>query len=91
MTGPTLVQHSVLDLSSTGLHNAKITASFTVLADGSVGKIVFIYLSSPKLAIPALNAMKKWRYKPATCGKEPIIFHDLKTTMDMHSNGFALR
>jgi TonB family protein len=47
--------------------------SMTVLADGSVGNIQLIGSATHSMDEATLQALKSWKFKPATCGAEPVV------------------
>ena len=49
------------------------TARFTVLTDGSVDNIQITHSGGQIVDQVNLAAMKKWKYKPAMCGTEPVV------------------
>jgi len=44
--------------------NAEIKLKFTVMPDGTVGKIVLLQKAEPRLETAALNALRQWRFNP---------------------------
>ena len=47
--------------------------SMTVLADGSVGNIQLIGSATHSMDEATLQTLKSWKFKPATCGAEPVV------------------
>jgi TonB family protein len=47
--------------------------SITVLANGSVGEVQLIAGGTFDLAEQTRADMKKWKFKPAMCGSEPVV------------------
>jgi protein TonB len=52
--------------------SGKVTLSATIGADGSVGEITVVN-GSPILAEAAKQAVRQWRYHPATLNGSPIV------------------
>jgi hypothetical protein len=50
------------------------TASVTVFTDGSVGDVQLIASGGRIMDGPTVAALKKFKFKPATCGNEPVVF-----------------
>ena len=40
--------------------------------DGRLSNMAIIHRAPPNLEAAALEAVRQWRYKPATCGQAPI-------------------
>jgi TonB family protein len=49
------------------------TAAVTVLADGSVGDIQIMHSGGSAMDKLALEVIKKYRFKPAMCGSDPVV------------------
>jgi TonB family protein len=49
------------------------TVSMTVLADGSVSNIELIGSATHSMDSATLESLKRWKFKPAMCGTEPVI------------------
>jgi|ERR1035437_362072 TonB family protein len=49
------------------------TASLTVLADGSVGDVQIIDSGGRTMDQMTVAALKKWKFKPAMCGADPVV------------------
>jgi TonB family protein len=49
------------------------TVSMTVLADGSVGDVQLVGSSGHSMDDATLKTLKGWKFKPATCGVEPVV------------------
>ena len=49
------------------------TVSMTVLADGTVADIRLLGSATHSMDDATLQALKKWRFKPAMCGAEPVV------------------
>lgn len=47
--------------------------AMTVLTDGSVADIQLVGSSARSLDEASLNTLKKWKFKPAMCGAEPVV------------------
>jgi TonB family protein len=47
--------------------------SMTVLADGSATDFQLIGSASHAMDASTLDTLKKWKFKPATCGSEPVV------------------
>ncbi|MGB7546249.1 MAG: energy transducer TonB [Terracidiphilus sp.] len=47
--------------------------ALTVLPDGSVGDARLLSDGGPIMDGPTLSALKKWKFKPAMCGDEPVV------------------
>jgi TonB family protein len=47
--------------------------SMTVLADGSVGNVQLIGSATHSMDDATLQTLKGWKFKPATCGAEPVV------------------
>ena len=47
--------------------------SMQVLADGSVGNIQLIGSATRSMDDATLRTLKGWKFKPATCGGEPVV------------------
>jgi TonB family protein len=47
--------------------------SITVLTDGSVGNVQLLESSTQSLDDATLKTLRGWKFKPATCGTEPIV------------------
>ena len=47
--------------------------SMAVLADGSVGDIQLIGSATHSMDDATLQTLKGWKFKPATCGAEPVV------------------
>lgn len=45
----------------------------TILADGSVGDVQTVGVSGREQHAAVMEAFKKWRFKPAMCGTEPVV------------------
>ena len=45
----------------------------TVLADGSATDFQVIGSASHAMDQSTLNTLQKWKFKPATCGSEPVV------------------
>jgi TonB family protein len=57
-------------------HNGTIgdsIVSMTVLADGSATDFQLIGSATKAMDQSTLDALKKWKFKPATCGSEPVV------------------
>ena len=57
-------------------HNGTIgdsIVSMTVLADGSATDFQVIGSASHAMDQSTLNTLQKWKFKPATCGSEPVV------------------
>jgi TonB family protein len=54
--------------------------SMTVLPDGSVDNIQLIGSSTRAMDDATLQTLKRWRFKPAMCGSEPVAF-DIEVTV----------
>jgi hypothetical protein len=50
------------------------TASVTVLTDGSVGDVQVIASGGRLMDGPTVAALKNLKFKPATCGNDPVVF-----------------
>ena len=51
-----------------------LTATLSVLPDGSVGDVSMVATSGPVTNKEMTAALKKWKFKPALCGSEPVAF-----------------
>ena len=47
--------------------------AMTVLTDGSVTDIQLVGTSARSLDEASLNTLRKWKFKPAMCGAEPVV------------------
>jgi len=47
--------------------------AMTVLTDGSVTDIQLVGSAARSLDEASLNTLRKWRFKPAMCGAEPVV------------------
>jgi TonB family protein len=59
--------------------------SLTILADGALGDIQLIGRGGQSLDRPTLEAVKKWKFKPAMCGSEPVV-SDLQVVFGVRKN-----
>jgi TonB family protein len=51
----------------------EVTASLTVLTDGSVGDVKILRSGGPAMDKAASEAFKKFTFKPAMCGADPVV------------------
>jgi TonB family protein len=70
---PKAIKEIQPEFSKSGRPAGKVTLSLTILTDGSVGGIDIIYSGGQKVDQIAIDTMKKWKYKPAMCGDEPVV------------------
>jgi TonB family protein len=49
------------------------TVAMTVLADGSVDDIQLLGSATRSMDLATLQTLRGWKFKPAMCGKEPIV------------------
>lgn len=49
------------------------SAAVTILTDGSVGNVHVIDSGGKNIDDRAVEALKKWKFKPAMCGSEPVV------------------
>lgn len=49
------------------------TVSLTVEADGSIGDVELVGRAAHTMDNATLEAVKKWKFKPAMCGAEPVV------------------
>ena len=49
------------------------TVAMTVLTDGSVTDIRLIGTATRSMDDATLQTLKGWKFKPATCGSEPVV------------------
>jgi len=59
------------DPGSHGMHETN--AQVTVLTDGSVSKVEIVGSAGRADDIAVMEKLKQWKFKPATCGTEPIV------------------
>jgi TonB family protein len=50
-----------------------VTASLTILADGTVGDVAILHASGTAINKAAIDSFKKLTFKPAMCGADPIV------------------
>jgi hypothetical protein len=70
---------SAIGLSSFG----SAIFSLTILTDGSVGEIHLIGGAKELMNDPRIEGMKQWKFTPAMCGNDPIVF-DLQVVINSH-------
>ena len=54
-------------------YTGETTIALTILTDGTVGDAQLISRGGNIIDEPTLAALKKWKFKPAMCGSEPIV------------------
>jgi Gram-negative bacterial TonB protein C-terminal len=64
--------------------SSKGTFALTILANGSVGEIHLIGRGDHDIDDATLAALKKWTFKPAMCGAEPVVA-DFDITVNLNS------
>jgi hypothetical protein len=64
---------------------ALISLQMTVLTDGSVDDIHLISRGGHVIDDPTMAALKKWKFKPAMCGADPVVA-DIQVTVSFRSN-----
>ena len=57
----------------------------TVLTDGSVADINLVGSSARSFDEATLNTLRKWKFKPAMCGAEPVI-SDIQVVVSFRIN-----
>ena len=62
-----------------------VTAALTVLADGSVGDVVILRSGGSVIDKAWLDALKKFTFKPAMCGADPVV-SDTEISMTVRHN-----
>jgi TonB family protein len=82
---PKAIQEFHPDLGGAGKSMGEVSMSLTVLTDGSVGDIRLIHSGGQKVDKIAMDAMKKWKYKPAMCGADPVV-SDLEVGLTFKMN-----
>jgi TonB family protein len=73
-------------------HNGTIgdsIVSMTVLADGSATDFQLIGSASHAMDQSTLDTLKKWKFKPATCGSEPVV-SDVEVIVSFRLNASRL-
>lgn len=58
---------------ASGGSGGNISAALTILTDGSVGDVHIVDSAGKKTDDRAVEALKKWKFKPAMCGSEPVV------------------
>ncbi len=48
-------------------------AEVTIMTDGSVGHVAIVQSAGPTEDEAAIEALKRWTFKPAMCGTEPVV------------------
>lgn len=48
--------------------------SITILTDGSVGEVHLTGSTTPAMDKATIEAVKKWKFRPAMCGAEPVVW-----------------
>jgi TonB family protein len=61
------------------------TVAMTVLTDGSVTDIQLVGSSARSLDDATLQTLKRWRFKPAMCGTEPVV-SDIEVVVSFRLN-----
>jgi len=71
--------------SGAGKSMGLVSMSVTILTDGSVGAVRIIHSVAQKVDNIAMDTMKKWKYKPAMCGDEPVVSdEEVSLTFEIH-------
>jgi TonB family protein len=65
--------------------NSDDRVSVTILADGSIGDIQLTARGGHKMDDATVAAIKKWKFKPAMCGTEPVV-SDLDIAISVREN-----
>jgi TonB family protein len=61
------------EFAGAGKSMGQVSMSVTILADGSVGDIRMIHSGGQKIDQIAMDTMRKWKYRPAMCGDDPVV------------------
>lgn len=73
MKGPVPIKTPEPEFPSSSSIVGDSAVSLTILTDGSVGDIQLIGRGGQTLDTPTLATLRKWKFKPAMCGAEPVI------------------
>jgi TonB family protein len=72
MKAPLSVKQSPPPFNQPGIEGS-VTASLTILADGTVGDVAILYSSGTAMEKAAIDSFKKLTFKPAMCGADPVV------------------
>lgn len=64
--------------------NGEAKVALTVLTDGSVDNIQLIESGGGQIDETTLNSLKRWKFKPAMCGMEPVV-SDIEVGMNFQT------
>jgi TonB family protein len=66
------IQPTYPSISRANREQGRVILYAVLETDGSVSHLTVIRRATPELEAAAVEAVRRWRYKPATCGQTPI-------------------
>jgi hypothetical protein len=85
ITPPVAIKQPSPEFNNSNGFAADDEVSLTVLADGSVGDIQLIGRGGKTMDDTTVATLKKWKFKPAMCGDEPVV-SDIEVTVSVRTN-----